>query len=129
MATRILDLQPLTSSLTVATNEDWLASLGAWVDGSTSAIPLDGITLNFQMRQQAGGFAAPLNASTAATLNSMPLTGTLSIADNAVSIDVPLAAMLRVTPGPYSAELQAVADGLTRTIGRYSVTVLEGVLR
>lgn len=130
MATRILDLPMVGCTILVGTNEDWLDGLGAYLDAGGAPIPLDGLVLDFQMRPQASdGFIAPLNASTASTVLGMPLAGTLSASGNAVAITVPRAAMLRVAPGTYDAELQAVGDGLRRTIGRYTVTVVEGVLR
>ncbi len=129
MATRIRDLPLVGNTMTVGTNEDWLDGLGAWLDAAGAPIPFDGLVLNFQMRPQNDAFAAPLNASTATAVYGMPVSGTVSVSGNVAALSFSRAIMLRVAPGAYDAELQAVGDGLTITIGRYTVTVVEGVLR
>lgn len=129
MATQILNLPLASFTMTAGTNEDWLDGLGAYVDVGGNPIPLDGLVLNFQMRPQGDSFTAPLNASTAATVYGMPLSGVVIAAGNVVALSFARTVMLRVAPGVYDAEMQAVGDGLTRTIGRYTVTVVEGVLR
>ena len=129
MATRILDLPLVSYTMTVGTNEDWADGLGAYVDAGGAPIPLDGLTLNFQMRAQGSTFQAPLNASTGPDLYGMPLAGPVLVGGNVVGLSISRSVMLRLPPGLYDAELQAVGDGLTRTIGRYTVTVAEGVLR
>lgn len=59
----------------------------------------------------------------------MPTSGSVLVSGNVVGLSFIRAVMLRVAPGVWNAELQAQGDGMTRTIGRYIVTVVPGVLQ
>lgn len=132
MATQILNLPLLSFSMTVGTNEDWVDSLGAYLDGSGNALSLAGCTLNFEMRPTAASTSAPVIASTASTVASLPVNGSVVVGgagSNVPGLSVPLATMQKVPQGVYVAELQAFGDGLTRTIGSYVITVVQGIVR
>lgn len=131
MATQILNLPLLQFSMTVGTNEDWLDSW-AYVDANGNAISLAGLVLNFEVRPSAVSANVVVVASTAATVNGLPINGAVSsggVGGNVAALGIPQATMRLLVPGSYVFEMQAQGDGDTRTIASGTVTVNLGVVR
>ena len=129
MATNIQALPCQLFGMTVANNEDWRDSW-PYLDSGANPISLAGIALDFTLKSVATG-ALVVVASTAASVGGLPLNGAVASGGDSgevAGLNVPRTTMLRIpaaTAG-YTFEMQARADGITRTVARGTVTILQG---
>jgi len=130
--TQILNLPKLGFSVSTGTNEDW-TDAWAYLDASGNPISGAGITLNLMLRRSADDVEAQVIASSVAgPLNGLPLNGALSWGGagmNVITLAIPDTTMGRVPPGDYVGEVQAVAEGFSKTIAEIDVTVVQGIVR
>ena len=127
MATRIFDLPIYNFDMVVGRNEDWRDSW-PYRDAAGNPISLAGIALDFTLEFLSTGALAVV-ASTGTSVGGLPLNGRVASGganDEVFGLNVPRTTMLRLAAGRYAHEGQGRADGITRTIARGFVTVLQG---
>jgi hypothetical protein len=86
--------------------EDWLDAV-AYADRNGAPLPLDGIAFALSLIPR-GGSAVALTASTRA--------GTILVAGNVLSLNVPAGALADVDPGAYYVLMTGAADGRSRVL-------------
>lgn len=125
-------LTPGQFSVSIGTNEDWTDSWG-YYDASNKPISGTGIALTMMMRATPDDPKAWIIAGSSPGL-VLSLTPNGALAwdgddGNLVTLAIPKATMSLIPPGVYVAEVQASADGITRTVATITVTVNRGVVR
>ncbi|WP_342106276.1 hypothetical protein [Methylobacterium sp. SI9] len=131
--TQILSLPCVSFPVSTGTNEDW-TDAWAYVDASGNPISGAGITLNMMLRRtEADAEAQIVASSVSGSLNGLPQNGTLSWSStggmNIVTLAIPDTTMARIAPGSYVGEVQAVAEGYSKTIAQIAVTIVQGIVR
>jgi hypothetical protein len=130
--TQILNLPLLSFSVSTGTNEDW-TDAWAYVDAEGDPISGAGITLNMMLRRAAVDREAQVVASSVSgPLDGLPLNGSLSwggVGLNVITLAIPEATMEQIPAGTYVGEVQAAAEGYTKTIAVMGVEIVQGVVR
>lgn len=130
--TQILNLPLLTFPVLIANNEDWTDSW-AYIDAASNPISLAGLTLVLMMRARATDPTVQvLAASVSGDVNGLPQNGSVTSGGdglNVIALAIPKTTISRLSPGEYVFEVQAIGDGLTRTIASGPVTINIGVVR
>jgi hypothetical protein len=128
MATNILALPPVTLTIVVGNNEDWIDALKYVVDDTTTNPPqldLTGIEFEMEVRRHATDHEVILSASTRnrkLEVGTPPDVGFLVI-------KVPVEEMRTKPADDYVADIVATADGFTRTCVVINLTITEGVTK
>ncbi len=136
MATRIQSLFLVRAAFTVSSAEDWAADSVAFfeADGVTP-ISLDGITFRSIVRSSRTSEAAFLGLASPGMALQLPkgtprgllLTG--GQGGNVLGFYAPFSQGPAPLPGAFLGDVLATADGLTKRVVEYDLTILKGLTR
>jgi hypothetical protein len=122
--TAILTLPLVELIVTTGNNEDWIDSIQYLENDEITPVDLGGIFFAMEMRRVAADVDVVITASID---DGRLMVG--GIGNSFLLINVPLSMMDDVAQGDYVADIVAKAEGYTRVVARFTITLFQGVTR